>query len=231
MSGNVTPARIESQSKDGITVQLDLEAYASRVLVFADRTPPVSKAPVSPATGISSMDLSSGWQLSFGQESKPAAVENLRYWTENEQTRYFSGQAIYEKNVDVPDAFLESGVRVLLDFGEAHPIPGQRPESRTQAWLDAPVREAAVVYLNGRRAGSVWCPPYVLDVTGLLVRGSNAIRIVVGNLAINHMAGHALPDYRLLNLRYGARFEPQDMKDLQPVPSGLRGPLRLIPTR
>ena len=29
-----------------------------------------------------------------------------------------------------------------------------------QTWLDGPVREAAVVYVNGKRAGSVWCPPY-----------------------------------------------------------------------
>jgi lysophospholipase L1-like esterase len=42
------------------------------------------------------------------------------------------------------------------------------------------------------------------------------------------MAGRALPDYRLLNLRYGTRFEPQDMDKIQPIPSGLLGPVRLI---
>ena len=31
------------------------------------------------------------------------------------------------------------------------------PPNGMQAWLDAPVREAAVVYINGQRAGSVWC--------------------------------------------------------------------------
>jgi hypothetical protein len=100
-----------------------------------------------------------------------------------------------------------------------------------QAWLDAPVREAAVVYINDQRAGSVWCPPYSLDVTGLLRRGENRIRIVVGNLAINHMAGRRLPDYRLLNLRYGERFQAQDMDKVQAVPAGLLGPIRLIPAR
>jgi len=94
--------------------------------------------------------------------------------------------------------------------------------------VDAPVREAAVVFVNGRRAGSAWCPPYEVDVTALLRPGSNQIRIDVGNLAINHMAGRALPDYRLLNLRYGTRFEPQDMDKVQPIPSGLFGPIRLV---
>jgi hypothetical protein len=50
----------------------------------------------------------------------------------------------------------------------------------------------------------------------------------VANTAINHMAGRALPDYKLLNLRYGARFEPQDMDKVQPAPSGLLGPIRFV---
>jgi hypothetical protein len=58
--------------------------------------------------------------------------------------------------------------------------------------------------------------------------GANTIRIDVANLAVNHMAGRALPDYRLLNLRYGVRFEPQDMDKVRPVPAGLTGPIRLV---
>ena len=85
-----------------------------------------------------------------------------------------------------------------------------------------------ILYVNGRRAGSAWCPPYEVNVTGLLKPGSNRLRIEVANLAINHMAGRALPDYTLLNLRYGTRFEPQDMDKVQPVPAGLFGPIRLV---
>jgi hypothetical protein len=51
---------------------------------------------------------------------------------------------------------------------------------------------------------------------------------MVGNLAINELAGTSLPDYRLLNRRYGERFSPQDMENLQPLPSGLLGTIRLI---
>jgi hypothetical protein len=53
------------------------------------------------------------------------------------------------------------------------------------------------------------------------VGGKNELRIVVGNTAINSLAGQTLPDYRLLSDRYGERFVPQGMNNLQPLPSGL----------
>jgi hypothetical protein len=96
-----------------------------------------------------------------------------------------------------------------------------------RAWLESPVREAAVVYINSQRAGTVWRPPYEIDVTKLLQPGDNTLRVEVGNLAINELAGQSLPDYRLLNLRYGVRFEPQDMENLKPLPSGMMGPIRI----
>jgi hypothetical protein len=98
---------------------------------------------------------------------------------------------------------------------------------RMQALLEAPVREAAVVYVNGTRAGSVWHPPYVLDVTGLLKSGDNVIRVDVANLALNYMAGHPLPDYTALTAKYGERFQAQDMAQVQPITSGLLGPIKL----
>lgn len=97
-----------------------------------------------------------------------------------------------------------------------------------QTYLDPPVREAAVIYVNGQRAGSLWCPPYRLDVTSLLRPGKNALRIVVGNTPLNYMAGRKLPDYRLLNLRYGERFQPQEMDKVQALPSGLTGSVHLL---
>ena len=98
-----------------------------------------------------------------------------------------------------------------------------------RAWYEGPIREAAVVFVNDKRAGAVWCPPYSIDVTGMLRPGANKIRVLVANTAMNYMAGHSLPDYRLLNLRYGERFQPQDMDKVQAIPSGLLGPIRLIP--
>jgi hypothetical protein len=154
-------------------------------------------------------------------------MDTLRSWTDDDATRYFSGVATYEKNVTVPAAMIAKGLAVQLDFGEGRPIPPERLTNGMRAWLDPPVREAATVFVNDRRAGSLWAPPYTLTVTDFLRPGANAFRIEVANVAINHMAGRALPDYRLLNLRYGTRFEPQDMDKVRPVPAGLTGPITL----
>ena len=222
--GSVTPAEAQV-TEEGARVSLDLEPYGSRVLVFTARKLPA----VRPAKTVSILpiDLSSGWQISFGKQPS-VPMDKLRSWTESEESRYFSGEAVYEKNVTVPDAMLQSGMEALLDFGEGSPVQARPLKNGMRAFWDGPIRDAAVVYVNGARAGSAWCPPYVVNVTKLLKRGDNRIRIVVGNTAINYLAGHRLPDYKLLNLRYGVRFEPQDMENLQPLPSGLIGTIRLV---
>jgi len=97
-----------------------------------------------------------------------------------------------------------------------------------RAWLESPVREAAQVVVNGQPAGSIWKPPYELEISGALRPGDNHLKITVENLAINWLAGRSLRNYRLLNNRYGERFAPQDMENLQPLPSGLLGPVRLV---
>ncbi len=61
--------------------------------------------------------------------------------------------------------------------------------------------------------------------------GENTIEIQVANTAINVLAGRAPSDYRLLNLRYGERFTPQDMDNLQPLLSGLLGTIQLVETK
>jgi hypothetical protein len=94
--------------------------------------------------------------------------------------------------------------------------------------LDSPVREAAQVFVNGRPAGAVWRPPYTVDVTPLLVAGANRIEVRVANLGLNALAGHALPDYRLLSARYGKRFDPQDTALIAPQPSGILGTVKLM---
>lgn len=235
-SGAVTPATIESQSANGVTVALELEPYESRVLVFTRRSLPQPSSR-RPATLPAAIDISRDWQVTFGQiggqAATPVQMSVLRSWTDDEQTRFFSGAATYEKTVPVPENFLQEGLAIRLDFGEGQATaeePYRPPRGPgMQAALNAPVREAAVIYVNDRKVGVVWCPPFALDVTAFLRRGDNKIRIVVANTAINHMAGRALPDYRLLNLRYGERFQPQDMDKVQPAPSGLLGAVRLLP--
>jgi hypothetical protein len=67
-----------------------------------------------------------------------------------------------------------------------------------------------------------------VDVSGLMQDGENAIRVVVANTAVNLLAKGPLPDYTALNAKYGKRFDAQDMGSVQPVPSGLLGPVKLV---
>jgi hypothetical protein len=207
-------------------VVLHLEPYESRVLVFSDG--PFGDRPAihNPHAGM--MDLSSGWSLSFAGVAQPIHLSGLRSWTDFAPHQFFSGLATYEKTVTIGKAM--AGSRLYLDFGPGVPMVTEEKRSGNgmRAMLESPVREAALVYVNEKRAGSVWCPPYRIEVSGLLRSGGNTIRIVVGNLAVNRLAGSPMPDYRELNARFGERFQPQDMSNLQPLPSGLLGAIRLV---
>jgi hypothetical protein len=175
------------------------------------------------------LDISSDWKVMLAGASK--VMPQLRSWTEDEATKYYSGQATYEKTINVPASLLGSGHPIHLDFGQGTPVaPGseRRPASGMRAMLEAPVREAAVVYVNGTRAGSVWCAPYELNVTGQLKVGQNSIRVVVANLAVNVLAKGPLPDYKELTAKYGEKFQAQDMNLVEAQPSGLLGPVRLV---
>src|SRR4051794_14268853 len=100
-----------------------------------------------------------------------------------------------------------------------------------RALLESPVRESALIHINGKKAGSVWVPPYQLDITQFVHDGENQLRIVVANTAINEIAGKALPSYKLLKLRYGERFVPQGFEHIEPLPSGITGSVTLHVTQ
>jgi hypothetical protein len=100
------------------------------------------------------------------------------------------------------------------------------------ALLTTPIREAATVFVNNERAGTIWAPPYRVDVTDLLRSGANEIRLDVYNTAINQLAeGGRLPDVAAVTERYGQRFRLQDMDDLRPIPSGVLSVPRLVTER
>jgi len=214
------------------TLTLDLDPYESRVLTFTHGRTPLGTAVQTSRVMPAALDWSDGWKVSFGDAGKPVQMDHLRSWADDEETRYFSGQATYVKTVSIPDGVLDPSLEFQLDFGEGTVVARVSGGGNgMRAWLEGPVREAAVVYVNGKRAGSVWHPPYSLDVTKFLHAGQNEIRVVVGNLAINELAGRSLPDYKLLNLRFGERATTQDMKDLHPLPAGILGRVRLVAER
>jgi hypothetical protein len=198
---------------------VEFAPYESRVLVLSSES--TAKVAAEPASA-EPLDITSGWQISFDKLNYSTAA-NGKSWSEDAKTKFFSGTATYTKTVDVP----ASGKYNTLDFGAGTPLTPSRMSNGTRAWIDPPVREAAVVYVNGKNAGSVWKAPFQVSVAGLLHPGANDIKIVVANTAINELAGQKLPDYTQLKAKYGDRFQPQDMNNLQPLPSGILGQVHL----
>jgi len=227
--------RLASQEGE---IALRFEPYGSRVVVFRTEAGSSSFSFAAARSVIASLELHLGWTVSFGGKNDAIGVDLPHSWAEDTATRYFSGTATYRRMVSLPAPFRTPGTRVSLDFGAAKPVEREAAPGGTlrgnslAALLEPPIREAAAVFVNGRRAGSVWAPPYRIDITDLLQSGANEIRIDVYNTAINRLAeGGRLPDMKALAERYGLRARLQDLEGLQPLPSGLLSPPRVVAER
>ena len=225
MNGQASAPNIHSQTADSTVISMDFEPYQSHTVVFLKQGTPMAK-PGVPTPG-SSLDLSADWKVTFGKGA-PAEVKQLKSWADEEANRYYSGVATYERSFDVPANFTKAGGSAVLDFGEGVSLDVQPMRTGMRAWFDAPIREAAVIYVNEQRAGSLWSPPYKMDIARFLKPGRNDLKILVGNTALNYMAGRKLPDYKLLNLRYGERFQAQDMDKLPSTAFGADWNGRLV---
>jgi hypothetical protein len=213
---------------DAARIALDLAPYESRLIYFSDAA--MTGAPHADRHETLRMDLSRQWKIMFGDTGLSTDQDRLASWSDDAKTQFYSGLATYEKSFSLQHANQPQGTRLILDFGPGTPeaLPSPPGQHNMRAYLVPPVREAAEVYVNGKLAGVVWRPPFRLDVTAYVQDGANDLRIVVGNTAINALAGQPLPDYRLLRDRYGLLFIPQDMQDLHPLPSGILGPVTLV---
>jgi hypothetical protein len=197
--------------------------YESAVFVFSDDPVRARQPYATPAkdAGAAPAHPSLVWRLSFAGEP-PQPLSSFASWSTMPNRKFYSGEATYTAAFRL-DALPGSADRVILDFGEGTPIadPRKPGSAGISALLNPPVRDAAIILVNGTRAGSLWHPPYDLDISSLLRIGSNTVEVRVYNTAVNMLAGQPPRDYTALNARYGKRFDPQDMDQIRPLPSGL----------
>ena len=216
-------------------LHFDLPPYASTVLILSDRPAAgASRAQTQQTFSVRPVaDLSQGWTIAFAGEQSEQ-LPNLVSWTALEPHRYFSGEASYHRTFDLTATPKR---QLWLDFGNGTPTTDTRPPNAPgiHALLDPPIREAAEIFVNGQRAGSLWHPPYRLDISAFVKPGQNQLEIRVQNTAINHMAGEPaaaamLPPrgYAAANVIYGVRATPQEMDHLEPIPSGLVDRIQLL---
>jgi len=225
---------------------IQLAPYQSRVFVFSN-DPQTSAPTPNPTKQLA--DLSNDWRVTFATTGKTINEDKLTDWIDDPATLHYSGEAIYARDFTLVDIPRHDPIFLKIEGGKPLPgAPNSEPEpaattpdglpnplvTRTgpgmHAYYDAPVREAALVILNGHPVGALWHPPYSLDVSKYLQAGRNHIEIHVYNTALN--ARSALPphDYKPLIVKYGNRFQMQDLDKVRPISSGLLGSILLVTT-
>ncbi len=225
---------------------IHLAPYESRVFVFAD-----SQLASKPAPALTSAhelaNLSCDWRVTFTSTGKSFTEASLTDWIANPSTLHYSGEVVYERDFTIgashpsPTVFLEvDGGKPLPGAPNSSPEPAlpvpegvvdplvTHPGPGMHAYYEPPVREAALLTINGQSAGALWHPPYVLDVSKFLKPGQNHIEIHVYNTALNAWSALRPHDYGPLIAKYGDRFKMQDLDKVRPVSSGLLGSIHLI---
>jgi hypothetical protein len=98
-------------------------------------------------------------------------LNKLESWSRlpDKEINYFSGTGSYFKTLSVPANSIKKGNRLFLDLGEVHVM--------------------ANVFVNGKEAGILWKPPYQVDITSLVHKGENSLKIEVINLWVNRQIG------------------------------------------
>lgn len=162
---------IHYYTDNGHTTRLDvtLEPNESTFIVFGkaeDLPARLSAEPRILAT------IQTPWSVTFQSEMRgPQATQrfdSLTPWNEHEDPaiRYYSGTATYTNTLKMKKKPTEE---LYLDLGR--------------------VMVMARVYINDVYAGGVWTAPYRLNVTRLLRKGKNTIRVEVVNNWQNRLIG------------------------------------------
>lgn len=148
------------------------------------------------------------WTLTFdrtlGGPTEAVAMEELTDWTsaDNPAVRYFSGLCSYDNTFRLKKA----------------------PEGRLMLRIPR-LKGIARVLVNGREAGLVWCLPWETDITSLVKKGRNTLRIEVRNSLLNRLVGDvALPEAERKMWIFKQIYGPET--NLQP--SGIVGDVLLI---
>jgi len=158
------------------------------------------------------LGVTGNWQVEFppnwGAPEK-TVFDELISWTDsaNNGIKYFSGRAVYSKEINLPQRYLGSDSTLELDLGI--------------------VQKTARVSLNGHKIAVLWKPPFQVDITDRARPGKNELVVEVANTWTNRLIGDAtLPpekQYCKTNLH-----RQMSRKERRLQPSGLMGPVRII---
>ena len=199
-------------------VYVDIAAGES-VIIQAARSRTKAKPYVSVKTAGQAFELEGKWNVKFiegGPElPEPYSTDSLNCWTSapDEKTKVFTGTARYSLTFDLSD--YEGADDYVLDLGD--------------------VRESARVRINGKKAAVLFALPMRARVGQYLKRGVNTIEIEVTNLSANRIRDLEVRkvNWKIMNDAniVTPAYKPFDGSKWPIQPSGLLGPVRLIPVK
>ncbi|TFF37480.1 glycosyl hydrolase [Mucilaginibacter psychrotolerans] len=218
LTGKMINATAYRQTKDCTTMPLELDPFGSYFIVFRK---PVNANGTTAHNFPQLVQLSSldgAWNASFDAAwggPSTATFPELISWTKRpeEGIKYYSGMATYSKTFDVNTPaggnLKEKDERIFLDLGD--------------------VKNVAVVRINGKDLGVLWCAPWRVDITDAIKQKGNVLQIDVINLWANRVVHDlSLPkEKRLTKTHETFRFDMLNVNTPQ-LESGLIGPVRIF---
>ncbi|MFF0342882.1 glycosyl hydrolase [Kribbella sp. NPDC004875] len=197
-----------SQFSDDVTVTsaITLHPYESAVLV-----PSTAAAATPPSQDVLSTVVGP-WTVAFDNDERPVQLPHR--WEDDPALAAYSGSATYRTELDLP----ATTGRLLLDFGPGELVDPDSepylPHNSYRALITPPVGVAADIYLNDTHCGSLWAPPYQVDLTDAARAGVNELRVVVHNTAANALSTdqHLLDAAAEVTAQNGRRFDLQHIE-------------------
>ena len=151
-------------------------------------------------------EVSGPWRVRFDPRAGgPGEVEfaTLDDWSRRPEDgiRYYSGTADYRATFELAGGPAPAGMRRVLDLGR--------------------VGVMAAVKLNGEDLGTLWKPPFRVDVTRAARAGTNVLEVEVVNLWVNRQIGDEhLPEDSDRNPDGTLRAWPDWLQQGKPSPTG-----------
>ncbi len=220
MRGTIGVGRSKISAEGMRQVWLQLQPNETIIIEIQKEKKVGKEFPYTEHVGVP-LPIQGSWQVVFtnGGPAIPASqmVNSVGLWTAftGEDYKSFSGTATYSIDFTKP---AQNAASWILDLGD--------------------VRESAEVVLNGKSLGILIGPVFKVSVGDTLLKKENHLEIKVANLMANRIAymdRNGIFWKKFYNVNFPARKAENrkngifDAAHWQPKPSGLAGPVRLVP--
>jgi hypothetical protein len=213
LNGEIAALPVQADGRVSISLQ-----PGQSCILRTCKTIPTLAAKIQWRVADAGLLLAGPWQVRFGKGEPPVTpdsltIDRLASWTDwpVQNAQSFAGEVEYTCTLVKPE---QKAGRWLLDLGQ--------------------VCESARVSVNGKEVATAWSIPFVCEIEdALLSIGKNQLTIKVVNLAANRIAdmdrrGVPWKIFYDANI-VGTNYKPFDASHWSPKPSGLMGPVRLLP--